>query len=769
MTEDQFTKETVLPASDPRSPYHVNLPAYDSKPVDDLVGYFKLWKHFIKSLVFYLKETCLSKEFDANLNYQLINLVQFPGFRDLPNRFLTALDASAVSPPNKPLKKSNSNTSISTQALASTTNGTQSTPATTPPLEKRPNLFKTKSNNSFLKHANPLQPPANASHKRNVSFTNLKGLQSGLLTPRSNSSHHNDIKVPSHYFPEDSMFNNLPPLLVNHHASLHQAQQRLYRDINNKLVPRLESTLKNLSLKIKEIKSSLRNDSFANTAILKEVSNTGKVLSLYMALVELYLGARPVLKKNFSENDEETGATDDPFLRKLQVDYQLKRQLLQENYMYASYVNLQNISKELLVYVVKELTLSLDKFARLVNSELVYTLGDETVNLLLSMRKNVTSDATKDWEYFVIHNRSFLNIYRDAPSNRKREARSFASIQLPYSHMAHNKCIRFGMMYKKQKIIKSYASHYYVLTCNYLHEFKFENDGQTKKREKDKIGGFIGHDDVPVKSYNLNDLAIREKDYRTYKFTLVVPSDPLKKYNLRCRNADEYHSWFGDLQELLKFEGDHLARYEMVARKTGSSQKSSDPETAFLGVFTPLVRTPKGLVPAAEEQNPFDSTFIGDMKLAIPLTSPVMSPTSEKASASDESSSPNHLESSLASTTANPSHMSQHEVYLEAQRQLLQQQRSVLGLKTREPTDQRRDPGFKLQPGSPPDSGLNSRASSSESLSLMINQSNIKSILQSNQELINRDYSQEKKEDLNTDVVSPGSSEIPTVFVSSNH
>ncbi|RLV85975.1 Activator of SKN7 protein 10 [Meyerozyma sp. JA9] len=791
MTEDQFCKETVLPASDPRSPYYINLPPYDAKPVDDLVAYFKMWKHFIKALVFYMKEISLSKEFDANLNYQLINSVQFPGFKDLPSRFLNALDSNTTSPPSKTLRKTNSNTSINTMATNTTT---QSTPVTTPPHEKRPNLFKTKSNNSFLKSSSS-NPPNQPSHKRNVSFNNLKTASTPQPPQRPHVSHQNDIKVPPNFFPEDSMFINLSPLLVNHHSHLYQSQLKLHRDLVNKHIPRLESTLKNLSLKIKEIRSSLKNDSFANSAILKEVSHTGKALSSYTSSVELYSSERPVLKKNFQESDEDIGATDDPFLLKLQVDYQIKKQLIQENYMFASYVNLQNISKELLVYVVKELNFALDRFAKLVSNESVYaSSADSLVNLVLSIRKNITSDANKDWEYFVCNNKNFINIYCDTPASRKREIRSYDSLVLPYAQSTHNKCLRYGMMYKKQKIIKSYASYYYVLTCNYLHEFKVENEGNTKKREKDKIGGFIGHDDIPVKSYNLNDLAIREKDYRTYKFTLSKLSDPSKKYTLRCRNADEYHSWFSDLQELLKFGSDHLERFRSIERKTNESKIGTD-KKSFSAVFTPSVKTPNGLVPTPQEQNPFDSTFISDMKPATPIASPNMSPrlSPHQVMVQDPQGSPVVATFSVPDEEARSPHQSQHEMYLEAQRRVLQQQRDAISSKLQKVNDNRNNDregtrqkpsGLSLQPASPTETAsLNSgsRASSSESLNSMVNYSNIKNMLQSNKNLINKDHSKSSSESSqhseeagrndhhSADTGTPGSIELPTVYVSSDH
>ena len=81
--------------------------------------------------------------------------------------------------------------------------------------------------------------------------------------------------------------------------------------------------LKQLSHKIKEIKTSLKNDSFANKDLLKEISKTGQALRRYTSAVELYCGEVPVTKK-YVDDEEELAALDDPLLVKLQVDYRLK-------------------------------------------------------------------------------------------------------------------------------------------------------------------------------------------------------------------------------------------------------------------------------------------------------------------------------------------------------------------------------------------------------------------------------------------------------------
>ncbi|CUM64933.1 uncharacterized protein PRCAT00002551001 [Priceomyces carsonii] len=574
-----FEKESVLPASDPRSPYYVNLPSYDSKPIDNLVSFFKYWKYFVKSLIYYLKEISLVKEFEANLNQQLINSVQFPGYKDLPAKLLSTLEShlspnnSQNSTPVKELNRSLSSVSLSTTPTNSSNTGS----------EKRPHLFKTKSNNSFLKHGSqsqmaPLNSGGGNMHKRNVSMTSLSSKPTSLPSPPI-THHVNDIKVPPHFFPNNSLFNSFPPLLVNHHSQIFISQLKLHKEITNKLVPRLENLLKNLLMKIKEIKSSLKNDSFANPDVIKEVSKTGKVLDTFMNSVERYSAKEPLLKKQIeAEEEEDRGVLEDPFLIKLQVDYQVKHQLLKENYLFASYVNLQNISKDLFTYVLKELNFVVDKFGKLLNSEDVYLSDtDSIVNLYLNLKRNVSTSSLDDWEYFIAYNPNLLNTYKDTPVSAKRSIRTFKDIVLPYAGTVHTKCIRYGVLYKKSKVLKNYSSFFYVLTCNYLHEFKIDGELQNslKKKEKDKIGGFIGHDDIPVKSYNLNEYSLKLKSEKEFKFFLIKNSNPNCKVTLKCINLDDYTDWFNDLYELLKFGSDHYQRFSLVEEKTLAKQQSA--------------------------------------------------------------------------------------------------------------------------------------------------------------------------------------------------
>lgn len=750
-----FEKEAILPATNPQLPFFVNLPAHDARPVSHLIDYFKFWKTFIKSLIYYLKELCLIKEFDANLNFQLINSVQFPSFKSLPSKYRQLIEqqqqqlqqqlqqnsqspnSSGHGTPKNELKKTLSNTSVSTLSSAQTfDNG-----STTPPIEtKRPNLFKTKSNQSFLKGLTPggnsnssaNSSQANSGHKRNISFnkfgshtsqvsllpqphspnqltTSLPKHANQLTTSLNKQNHQlsstkqspqgngnatnntnvNDVHVPANYFAEDSLFNNLAPALINHHYQLYQSQSKFYRELVVKLIPRLENLLKNLGAKIKEIKSTLKNDSFANTYLIKEISKSGKILNSYISSIERYSQDKPVTKKTLEEQDEEEGGVlDDPFLIKLQVDYQIKNQLIHESYMFASYINLQNISKDLLTYVLKELNIVIDKCGKLINQESVYsqTANESSlINLLNILKKTVPDQSSShDWEYFILNNPNFINTFKSTPNNPKKEIRSFTNITLPYANSIHNKCLRFGIMYKKLKILKNYNCYYYVLTCNYLHEFRLDredtngDDSQShqhskKNLRKDKIGGFIGHDDFPIKSYNLNDYNIKSKDDKDLKFVLIKISKSSQKHTFKCSSGEDYDHWFGDLYELLKFGKDHLKRFNLVEEKVQIreeelnkkkelkkqlkkekemrvklEQQTKGDKSAELrlnlnsllpkngleqneslsGIFTPRIHTPNESIKgdAGMERNPFENTLY--YEATSPLTSPNLSSTS---------------------------------------------------------------------------------------------------------------------------------------------
>lgn len=727
MAEFKFTKEAVLPATDRASPFYINLPGHDAKPIDNLINFFKYWKYFIKSLIFYFKEIAMVKEFEANLNYQLLIAIQFPGFKDLPRKVILEITEY-----QKDVAAQNENLELTTSAPNTSSNTTE---------PKRPGLLKTKSNNSTFLKSN--------THKRTASAN-----AGGTYTPPVTSQSTNDVKVPTNFFPDDSLFNNFPPLLLNHHQLQYQTNLKLHKDLTSKLVPRLEVLLKNLSHKIKEIKSSLKNESFSNFQLAKEISDTGRVLSEYTESVGRYSSKVPCLKRKLlseedreDEEDEDEGVLDDPFLIKLRLDYQVKNQLINENFIFASFSNLQNIAKELYTYVQKELGIITDKFGKLELNPEYYKF----------MKEKISFSPSKDWEFFISMNPNFLNIYQATSVQQKREIRSFKSIQLPYSNSIHNKCIRFGVLYKKSKLMKKYTRGFYVLTCNYLHEFKIENDESSntslfkKNTTKNKIGGFIGHEDVPVKSFNLNDCYIKVKDEKSLKFQLLRNSNAGKKYTFKCATASDYTNWYGDLEQLTKYGSKHLRRFELLQAKInlkeseeqkqkeakdgkrgktetlfanpeftlsdhsndGSQFKLSLDDESLTGIFTPTIKTPNASSPL--DGNPFDKTFMNGIgqhanNSTNSLTSSVATNMSSPASPNDPGTS--------ESKDAQESDL-QHEGYLQMQQQILKQQLERLNLKLKEVHDKnisRSSSDQSLAPTAPSFSVLNGNSTATFNL-----------------------------------------------------
>ncbi|KAM9932654.1 hypothetical protein OXX80_007717 [Metschnikowia pulcherrima] len=723
-----MSTDSVLPSSDRRSPFFINVPSHDSKPITYLISYFKLWKHFVASLIAYLRDLLMAKEFESNLNLQLIGSIQFPGFKDLPYKCLSNVEQQLPSPTSSPSStpKNEPIKHLGTHQSSASLKETN-----------RPNLPKTKSSSSFLKN----QPFV---HRKTGSFSSLISEASAAphshgkqTTPHKNNGSKaagpqvqnsaimaakfapkSDVSIDPTFFPPDSLFTNMGSSLVKDHFSTYSAQAKLCREISHKLIPRLESLHKNISIKIKEIKTSLKNESFANTTLIKEVSKTGNCLTNFVNSVNRYSSPQPVIRQNDTEDEDEAVSLNDPFLVKLGLDYQIKNQLIHENYIFASYVNLQNISKDLFNYVVKDLNSVTEKLIKALSSEAVYASSLENClfNLGVTLKSKLKS-SDHDWQYFMVHNPNFLNVYYNEEKSPRREIRLFKDIVIPYANSVHSKCLRCGYLHKKQKVLKSYVSFFYVLTCNYLHEFKIENHSEKhnksdtssiRKKGKGKIGGVVDHESTPVKSYNLNDYTISVRNDKDFKFILTKTSNQSQKFTFKCQNETDFKAWSTDLHDLLKFASQHTKRFKFIEAKmanrdlelaggsklgkNGASQGFSSMElnlgkllpgdasfnkiqpTSLNGMFTPKVQSPSN-----QNSNPFEDRFGQSLPLGntTPVSENVSSPASERDSESPRAVSPTTGEFRTESPI---NHQSEHERYLTLQNQIMIQQQQLLSL-----------------------------------------------------------------------------------------
>lgn len=783
-----MAKDFILPASDRRSPFYINVPSHDSKPITYLVAYFKLWKHFVSSLVAYLKDLLMAKEFELNLNLQLIGSIQFPGFKDLPYKCLSSVEQQLPSPTSSP--KSEQNKQL----------GIQNAPAALKD-QNRPNLPKTKSS-SFLKNLT-------FSHRKTGSFSNLMSDASAFVAPSQGKNPNSnkgqgaksvasqgtnpsilaaklvpksDVTLDPSFFPPDSLFTNMGSALVKDHFSTYSAQAKLCREISQKLIPKLENLHKNIGIKIKEIKTSLKNESFANVTLIKEVSKTGNSITNYVNSVNRYSSQQPVIRQNDTEDEDEAISMNDPFLVKLDLDYQIKNQLIHENYIFALYVNLQNISKDLFNYVVKDLNSVTEKLIKSLSSEAVYASSLENClfNLGVTLKTKLKT-PDYDWQYFMVHNPNFLNVYYDDAKSPKKEIRSFKDIVIPYSNSVHSKCLRCGYLYKKQKVLKSYVSYFYLLTCNYLHEFKVENQTEKnnksessnsshKKKSKGKIGGVVDHDSTPVKSYNLNDYSILVRNEKEFKFMLTKTSNHSQKFTFKCQNEAEFKAWSTDLFDLLKFTSQHTKRFKFIESKmahrdmeqsklnAAKNEDSSNPQssslnlnlgkilpgdaslnkiqpTSLTGMFTPKLQSP-----GTQDTNPFEDKFGQSIPLGTnPLASGNMSSPSEHDLDSPRAVSP------LVGDYGGDSpinHKTEHENYLKLQNEIMFQQQQLLQLEN-----------------SASDRPSLSRQSSSESVLSVMEQNNhnLSQFLNRNQNLVH-EFGEHRPSDASVGL-------IPSVYV----
>lgn len=721
--------ESILPSTDRRLPFYMEVPPHDAKPIDHLVNYFKVWKHFVAALVAYLKDLVMAKEFELNLNLQLIGSAQFPGFRDLPYRCLSEIEQqlSGQAPAQQAAPKPDGKGLALAPTHSNTVDG------------KRPGLPKTKSASLFFKNQTfahrrtgssstlasdsstspsaPLKVPApkTATPAKSPTGTKFPGsttsppasILAALLAPKL------DISIDSTYFPPNSMVMNMGQCVVNHHFNAFNSQARLCREMQ-KVIGKLENLQKNLSIKIKEIKSSLKNESFANPTLVKEVSKTGAVLNTFILAVHKYSSDKPFIRQS-QEDEEDVAILNDPFLTKLRLDYQLKTQLIHENYIFASYVNLQSISRDLLNYVVKELTAANEKLIRATSTEAVYasSLENCAVNLGVTLKSKLQL-LQYEWQYFMSHNPHFLNIYDSTENSPKRMTRSFKDVVIPHANSVHSKCLRCGYMYKKQKLLKSYVSSFYLLTANFLHEFRVDDKNSdkkstsppNKKKTKGKVGGVVGHDDTPTKSYNLNDYKILVKNDKEFKFVLTKVSNGSQKFTFKCNGEADFINWTTDLYDLLKFGSHHKKRFQFIEEKLAARDRAEQAATpqsdvnlddnngmqlnlssllssklsmnkiqpqSLNGIFTPKVQSP-----SEQNKNPFETGFVEGIASAAPAAASPGSPLSETDLVSSTTKSPGSPESPGAVAEPTSPHQDEHESYLRLQNEIMAQQQKLM-------------------------------------------------------------------------------------------
>ncbi|AGO10076.1 AaceriAAR086Wp [[Ashbya] aceris (nom. inval.)] len=286
--------------------------------------------------------------------------------------------------------------------------------------------------------------------------------------------------------------------LKKYHMTVSGQQLKASRELNNVVIPKLEELRRNLSSKIKEIKE-LSYD--FKTNIHEQVALTGQLLQKYIASIDLLSAAED--SPSFKGDGQRLKPKHDPYLLKLQLDLQLKRQLLEENYLQEAYINLQTSGMELEKIVYGQIQNALQKFAHIMDIEASAAIN----GLSQELRRGILSKPTTiEWDDFVgLHPTCLLNWKSSDPVPPPRR---LSDIRYPKMKSSMAKCIRAGYLMKKSKLLKNYNKGYFVLTSNYLHEFKssdfFKMANEGEKAPLKKINF------APLGSISLNESTITE-------------------------------------------------------------------------------------------------------------------------------------------------------------------------------------------------------------------------------------------------------------------
>lgn len=332
----------------------------------------------------------------------------------------------------------------------------------------------------------------------------------------SSGGHHGEDMINQNFFlpAGNGSIHDLPTILINFHSSAANLASKSSKELNSNVIPRLDDLRRELLIKIKEIKS-LSSD-FKNN-VVKEVGQTKLDLQHFLKSVEeAKYSAHNVQPKN------------DPYLTKITLEKQLKRQLVEENYLHEAYINLQSSGKELEKVVVIEIQNALTVYAKL--------FGEQAQNVFDKLISNLdygflTKQPSFEWDQFVAKDKNFID--ENLP---KRDYK-----QIHYDKMNDPLTfeVRSSFLERRSKFLKSYSRGYYVLTPTFLHEFK------SADRKKDLL---------PVMSLPLDDIELEEhskKETNQYKFVLKkVGKLSSHKFIFRAESYDLMLAWYNDIKNL---------------------------------------------------------------------------------------------------------------------------------------------------------------------------------------------------------------------------
>lgn len=534
-------------------------------PTTIIVDRFIKWKKILKALISYLREVSLAQEQFARINNNIKANMKFGSI--LPN---VMDDGTVVSG------------ETTTTRTITNVSSTQAAPAQDEfSFPSRPKLGKRQTSTSSVN-----------SNQSDDEYVNNSAQMTTINT--------------GDYLPFGSgSIQDLQVILKKHHMALAKKQYETNKELDTKIIPKLEDLKKDLTFKIKEIKSL--HDDF-KTNIKEHVAITGQLLNKFTNALE-YIESHDLTKMNNTLSDlldnktKNLKSKNDPYLLKLQLDLQLKRQLLEEHYLQDSYTNLQKNGLELEKIIYLNIQKALSKYTDLIDSQVrlsLQTLCNDLNHGVLNKPPAI------EWDNFVMnHPTCLLNWKSNDPFPVYRK---LTDIKYPHMKSALAKCVRAGYLLKKNKL-KKYNRGYFILTSNYLHEFKSSdffkssssnnNEAIVSKNAKNLL--------TPIMSIDLNYATL--VDANEDKITIKIYKDGYAEKNeMEIAASEGLETIIGN--ESLQSKGNHSSAkvsktfskllkkppgpsHELIAKKSNSSEKSSkggffsNNETEVLFSFKP--------------------------------------------------------------------------------------------------------------------------------------------------------------------------------------
>ncbi|KAH8151611.1 uncharacterized protein LAJ45_04233 [Morchella importuna] len=308
---------------------------------------------------------------------------------------------------------------------------------------------------------------------------------------------------------------------------LREFQKDLYVSNDNatktlaSIINNLNSLRTDLNFKIKEIKAL--SPDFKNN-VDKEKENTRKeIIKLTEALTAL------------DSNPQNASGKTDPYLVKLGLQRQLKRQIDEENYLHKAYINIETSGRELERIIVVEIQKSFETYIKLIKLE--GEGQDDFAQRLTTSTLQLPADH--EWSAFVERDSGI--------GGSSVPLRTVNDIEYPgHQHPAALE-VRSGLMERKSKYLKSYTPGWFVLSSTHLHEFKVSDRTS---------------DPDPVMSLYLPEASLgkhSEPGATSHKFILKARQTGVlhmgHNWVFRAESHEAMLAWYADIKRLTEVSG----------------------------------------------------------------------------------------------------------------------------------------------------------------------------------------------------------------------